>query len=352
MARFLENRVLGEFIVIGKVLIVEDEPIVALDLKQEVEQLGCEVVGVAESAEEALVAVELCRPDLALLDVRIAGSMDGIQTARMLRGGYRIPAVFLTSYSDETTIARAAREMPYGYLTKPFQSCELKATLRVALHKAKMDAGEAAAHREIAATVGGMREGVLMVSREGKVQFMNAAAEGLTGWTLSAAAGRGWKEVLRLSDRRVRALPELCEREDGMSLEEFGWTLTQEGGRTVQVDLSFAPIGNGEQKSGGYVVTVRDAAARMRCQAIDETLEERHSFEHAPMAMVQLDALGHIVRVNKALLQESGVAAESLLGRSLTGLSMDPDPRIAKDLMNTLLKGGTFMATTGPHVVN
>src|ERR1039458_6826798 len=69
----------------GKVLIVEDEPIVALDLKQELETLGCEVLGVAESADEALVAAGVHRPDLALMDVRIVGSVDGIQTAGLLR---------------------------------------------------------------------------------------------------------------------------------------------------------------------------------------------------------------------------------------------------------------------------
>ncbi len=68
--------------------------------------------------------------------------------------------------------------------------------------------------------------------------------------------------------------------------------------------------------------------------------------------MVQLDGNGCIVRVNQALQRESGVPAESLIGRSLTGLSMDPDPRIAKDLMHTLLQGGTFMATPRPRLVN
>src|ERR1035437_8142295 len=98
----------------GRLLIVEDEPIVALDLKQEVEQLGCEVLGVAESADEALVAAGVHRPDLALMDVRIVGSVDGIQTAGLLRAAYQIPVVFLTSYSDETTSARAGGRVPPG----------------------------------------------------------------------------------------------------------------------------------------------------------------------------------------------------------------------------------------------
>jgi PAS domain S-box-containing protein len=336
----------------GKVLIVEDEPIVALDLKQELEMLGCEVLGVAESADEALVAAGVHRPDLALMDVRIVGSVDGIQTAGLLRAAYQIPVVFLTSYSDETTIARAAREMPYGYLTKPFQSGELKATLQVALHKAKVDARQDAAHRKLAATISGMREGVLMVSTEGRVEFMNAAAEGLAGWTLAKAKGRTLHEVLKLNDCNQRAADLLSNREDAISVEEFGWTLRQPDGGLVRVDLSLAPLAGVSGPRKGYVITVRDAAQRMRSQAIEETLDEAHSFDQSPTAMVQLDGDGRIVRVNQALQRESGVPADSLVGRSLTGLSMDPDPRIAKDLMHTLLQGGTFMGTARPRSVN
>ena len=336
----------------GKVLIVEDEPIVALDLKQELEMLGCEVLGVAESADEALVAAGVHRPDLALMDVRIVGSVDGIQTAGLLRAAYQIPVIFLTSYSDETTIARAAREMPYGYLTKPFQSGELKATLQVALHKAKVDARQDAAHRKLAATISGMREGVLMVSSEGQVEFMNAAAEGLAGWTLAKAKGRMLHEVLQLNDCNQRIANLLSNREDAISVEEFGWTLRQPGGGLVRVDLSLAPLAGIFGPHKEFVITVRDAAQRMRCQAIDETLDEAHSFDQSPTAMVQLDGVGRIVRVNQALQRESGVSADSLVGRSLTGLSMDPDPRIAKDLMHTLLQGGTFMGTARPRSVN
>jgi PAS domain S-box-containing protein len=314
--------------------------------------MGCEVVGVAESADEALLAVSACRPDLALMDIRIVGSMDGIQTARLLSSLYGTPSIFLTSYSDETTIARAAREMPYGYLTKPFQSGELKATLQVALHKAKVDARQDAAHRKLAATISGMREGVLMVSTEGRVEFMNAAAEGLAGWTLAKAKGRTLHEVLKLNDCNQRAADLISNSEDAISVEEFGWTLRRPDGNVVRVDLSLAPLAGVSGPRKGYVITVRDAAQRMLSQAIEETLDEAHSFDQSPTAMVQLDGDGRIVRVNQALQRESGVAADSLVGRSLTGLSMDPDPRIAKDLMHTLLQGGTFMGTARPRSVN
>ena len=249
----------------GKLLIVEDEPIVALDLQQEVEELGFEVIGLAESADEALLAVEETRPDLALMDVRIVGSMDGIQTARLLRDAYEVPVIFLTSYSDDETISRAAREMPYGYLTKPFQSRELKATLQVALHKAKVDAGLRAAHRKIAATFKGMHDALLMVSLTGDIQFMNAASEGPPSEVAEGAN------------------------------------------------------------------------------------EEADTFDLVSMPMVQLDGNGHILRVNQALMRESGVAAESLIGRTLKGLSMDPDPRISKQLLRRLLDSDLTVPASAPR---
>jgi CheY-like chemotaxis protein len=191
----------------GKILIVEDEPIVALDLQQELEQFGCEVIALAQSADEALIAVEESQPDLALMDLHIIGSMDGIQTARLLRDAYQVPFDFLTAYSDDATIARAVREMPYGYSTKPFQTRELKATMQIALHNAKLDGGLRRAHGKIAATVDGMHEALLTVSLDGDIQFMNASAERLIGHKREHASGCHLREVLDLRDTGNRPIP-------------------------------------------------------------------------------------------------------------------------------------------------
>jgi PAS domain S-box-containing protein len=336
----------------GKVLIVEDEPIVALDLQQEIEAFGCEVVGTAESADEALMAVERNRPDLALMDVRIAGSMDGIQTARLLRSMYQVPVIFLTSYSDDSTITRAARELPYGYLTKPFQRGELKASLRVALHKAKLDARRRSAHEAMEATVGSMREGVLTISLAHEVQFMNLAAQEITGIKLADARGKKLYDVLNLSDNGQKPLAALDNGADAAAFEGFGLSLRQTGTSRVLVDFSVTPLADARGRRTGFVATLRDAAERLRTQAVEEAFDEVRSFDQAPMAMVQLDGEGNIVRVNEALLQESGIPAEMLLGRSLTGLSMDPDPRIAKRLMHMLLHGDTSVATVRARLMN
>ena len=336
----------------GKILIVEDEPIVSLDLKEELEDMGCEVVGIAESAEEALAAAEHSRPDLALMDIRIVGGMDGIQTAQMLRSGYEIPSVFLTSYTDESAIRRASRQMPYGYLTKPFQSVELSATLEIALHRAEVDAGADEVRRRLETAVTGMREGLVLVTGEGKVQFMNLAAEELTGSNPGEAIGRHWTEVLKLTDPQGRKLPVLTAAEGLLFRDEFGWRLSRSKGSSLAVDLSFAPISNADGRRTDFVVTIRESAGRMRCQAIDEMQRESGCFSDAPMAMVQFDANGHIARVNKALVLESGIQSECLIGRTLTGLSLDPDPRIAKDFLHKLLESDSVISAIRATVPN
>lgn len=333
----------------GKILVVEDEPVVALDLQQEVEQLGLTVVGLAESADEALLVAEENRPDLALMDVRIVGSMDGVQTARLLREAYGIRVIFLTSYSDESTIKRAARELPYGYLTKPFQPRELKAALEVGLHREKAETQHKQEEEAITATVAGMREGVLLLSAAREVRFMNTAAEDLTGWAIEDAKGKTIDELLRLGERNDCLLQ---VNSNEATTEEFGVQLERNGGGRILVDLCMSSLRGHDGERTGWVVTLRDAAERLRSQAVEEALEEGHSFHTAPIAMMQLDASGCIVRVNRTLLEETGVTAECLVGRTLTGLSMDPDPRIARDLLHKLLQGGTQATITRSHAMN
>jgi CheY-like chemotaxis protein len=332
----------------GKILIVEDEPIVALDLQQELEQFGCEVVALAQSADEALMSVEESQPDLALMDLHIVGSLDGIQTARLLRDAYQVPSIFLTAYSDDATIARAVREMPYGYLTKPFQTRELKATLQVALHKAKVDAGLRKAHGKISTSVDGMNEALLTVTLNGDIQFMNSAAERLTGRSREQAAECHLREVLDLRDTRNRPISMPARHGLSGPIEEFGLSLAQPGKPPLLVDLTISPFADAAGVQTGYVLTLRKADERVRSQALEEAFNASDLFELAPLAMVQLDSSGHIVRVNDALLRESGVPVESLVGRTLTGLSMDPDPRIAGKLMHKLLQGGATITTPKP----
>jgi PAS domain S-box-containing protein len=336
----------------GKVLIVEDEPIVAMDLKQEIQEFSYDVVGVAESADDALMIVQDTVPDFALMDIRIVGSMDGIQTARALRHWYHVPSIFLTSYSDDATLSRAARTMPYGYLTKPFKSAELKAALRMGLDRARAEARELAEQAQVTETFNGMPEGIVTVSSKGKVRFMNYAAETLIGRNAADAKGKPVHEVLCISAPQTASLPSFDEWSSRDHGEWLGCALAQPGGGKSYADLALAPLTDSDGQLRGYVITLRDAAERIRRQAEEEIEHERPCFDGASMAMIQLDAEGRIERVNEALLKEANVAAGRVVGRTLTDLNMDPDPRIARDLIPKLLKNAAFVTAVKPQSTN
>ncbi len=103
----------------GTILIVEDEAIVALDLKLQLQELGYTVLGMVASGEAAIAAVAARAPQLILMDVRLQGPIDGIAAAQAIRRKHDLPVIFLTSHSDDDTVQAAARTAPYGYLTKP-----------------------------------------------------------------------------------------------------------------------------------------------------------------------------------------------------------------------------------------
>jgi CheY-like chemotaxis protein len=122
-----------------RVMIVEDEAVVALHLRQELTKLGYCVAGVATAGEQALRMIDDVFPDIILMDIHIQGDLDGIGTASRIPRYLHIPVVFLTAYSEDTTLKRAADTHPYGYLIKPFLDRELHATIKMALERSRAD---------------------------------------------------------------------------------------------------------------------------------------------------------------------------------------------------------------------
>lgn len=116
-------------------LIVEDQIVVALDLEERLERNGYKVCGIAISGVEALALARQYRPALALMDIRLQGEMDGIQTAQILRSEMNVPVIFLSAHSDEATLQRAKLTAPYGFLLKPFDERELRLNIEMALYK-------------------------------------------------------------------------------------------------------------------------------------------------------------------------------------------------------------------------
>ena len=121
------------------IFIVEDEAIVALDLKNNLERIGYSVVGIVPTGEEALEKINDLNPDLIIMDIKLQGSLDGIDTAVILNEKYNVPFIFLSAYSDEGIIERAKHVQPFGYIIKPFGSNNLRTAIEMAMYRDKMN---------------------------------------------------------------------------------------------------------------------------------------------------------------------------------------------------------------------
>ncbi len=117
------------------ILVVEDEALVGMELEEGLTYLGYLVPEVVTRGDEVLGAVERVKPDLVLMDIRISGSLDGIQAAVQVRRNYNIPVIFLTAYNDAQTMARAAEARPFSFLIKPFAESQLASHIEAALKR-------------------------------------------------------------------------------------------------------------------------------------------------------------------------------------------------------------------------
>ncbi|MBL8131283.1 MAG: response regulator [Anaerolineae bacterium] len=123
----------------ARVLIVEDESVVALDLRLTLRRMGYDVIGIASSGEEAVNAAQQAQPDLILMDIRLRGRIDGIQAATLIRSRHDTPIIFLTAQSDETTRKRAESVSSFKIIMKPFSPVDLESSISTALDTKKVD---------------------------------------------------------------------------------------------------------------------------------------------------------------------------------------------------------------------
>src|SRR5579871_6624520 len=167
----------------ARILIVEDERITAEDLRDILTDLGYTVTASVSSGVDAIAQAEATKPDLALMDIRIRGEMDGTETARILRERFNVPVVYLTAHADAATVSRAKLAEPLGYITKPFQEAELHASIEIALHKHREDLKARDKEVLLSSTVRAMSDAVISLNKGEAITLFNPAAEAWTGWS-------------------------------------------------------------------------------------------------------------------------------------------------------------------------
>ncbi len=182
----------------AKILVVEDEGIVAMELQNRLEQMGYSVLGIAATGETAIEKATQLQPDLILMDIKLKGKIDGVTATEQIRAQLDIPVIFLTAYADEYTLQRAKMTAPSGYVLKPFEERELYIAIELALYKHSAESETKTEENWLAHTISEIGDAVIATNAQGQINFMNQAAATLTGWSQTEALGQDANQVFHI----------------------------------------------------------------------------------------------------------------------------------------------------------
>ena len=229
-----------------KILIVEDESIIAQDLQSILEGLGYDASEIATSGESALQKVDTFNPDLVLMDIRITGNLDSMHIAKIILQRFDIPVVYSIAHSNEDLLAKAKTINPYDYVLKPFDARELCISVETAIRRHSLEKKLKDNPWWFKTVLDSIGDGVISTDLQGYISFLNPTAENLTGWLLSEAIGKKATEVFKLLDpdtRQILSNPISQVLKTGRSFNLPQDTLLiQKDGREIYINDNVSPI--------------------------------------------------------------------------------------------------------------
>jgi PAS domain S-box-containing protein len=250
----------GDDMKAATILVVEDEAIVANDLQSRLIGMGYSVPTTSASGQDALQKAKLLTPDLALMDIRLKGEMDGIEAAEQLRDLFDIPCVYLTAYTDDDTLRRAKITEPYGYLVKPFEERELHTAIEMALYRHKVQQQLREKEQWLAAIMPSVQDAIIIASGQGAVISINSVAEKLTGWRQSEAAGQDLRGVFKVAGTTDNPAAQILAGAASAHFESRV-CLVRKDGESLTVNCRAVPVHDEKNNVNGVTVVFRESAS-------------------------------------------------------------------------------------------
>ena len=250
-----------------KILIAEDEGLVALSLKNSLENLGYEVPATAATADEVISKIKEVSPDLILMDIRLKGKADGIEVANQIRKTSRVPIVYITAHSDEKTLKRAKLSEPFGYIVKPYEEKSLHTTIEMALKKAASESAAWHKHNKVSSILRCISEGVVVSDLKGVIEYINPAGRAFTGHSSNIdRVYSSLTDIVKIRDLYSESpvdlpISEATSSRTAVILENL-WL--DRPGSSVPVDITVGAITNNLGIVSGIVVTIRDISTRLK----------------------------------------------------------------------------------------
>ncbi len=294
------------------ILVVEDESIVALDIKIRLQNIGYTVSALAATGEEAIQAAQIHRPDIVLMDIKLQGKMDGVSAAEQIRAQFDIPVIYLTAFADEVTLQRAKITESFGYLLKPFEERELAAIIETAVYKHRIERRLKENEQWLSTTLNSIGDAVIATGPDGTIKFLNPVAEQLTGWTQAEALDKPSVEVfVILNEESLEPLANPVEQvlhsQQRLAINRHTLLVARDR-RQLPIEASAAPIKDEKGATNGVVLIFKDTTEQRAAEAklrdytaqLRAHIEELDAFAHTVAHDLQ-SPLGHMVSMADAV---------------------------------------------------
>lgn len=274
------------------ILIVEDDMLAAQELKGQLERLGYRVIDVASSSAEALHKTEKLHPEIVLMNIRLKGKKDGIQTGSLLHTLHDTPIVYIVDNDSQTTIRRAVATGPFGYIFRPFDEKQIFATIETALVRHQLETKLQQSGQWLNTTLRSIGDGVIATDERGLVRFINPVAMELTGWNHTDAIGKSLYEIFLLVDETSRELVEISGVQDQKphadSKNGINGLLVPRNKLPVPVEANATSIRDGKGQVHGVVLVFRDVTQQR--EAMQEIKRQANRAEVLTQAASQLNS--------------------------------------------------------------
>lgn len=349
----------------SRILVVEDENIVALDIEMRLIGLGYQVVGTADTGQRAIRLTMDEQPDLILMDINLRGEIDGVETAKQIQAERNIPIVFLTAYADDVTFGEAVKTELFGYILKPFDEKELHMAIEIALYRHKTEEklrtaaaenkrlhGEVQlyanqleervemrtaelvqANKRLSLILNSVKEGIIFFNRDSKIEYMNPAAEKITGYSAAQSLGKTgaiWRGIT--SDSTIQQL----EQALAQGLAWQGDVINRrEDGVLFDAALQLMPLVDADDNVQSFLCTQRDVSEMKELERLKARFVSRIGHElrtpltniHLYLDLLERGSAKNYHKYITILRHESKRLNKLIVGfLEISGLDMNTDP--------------------------
>lgn len=299
------------------ILIVEHDTSVAQELQVQLEELGYKVVDIVSSSAEAIEKTVKFRPRVVLMNTRLRGAIDGLQTGSLIRDSQGIPIVYVVDYGSQATIRRVGATGPFGYIFRPFDQKQIFATIETALIRHQLESKLQQSRQWLNTTLTSIGDGVLATDEQGLVRFINPRAMKHTGLSYADAIGKPLSEVFILVDETSRGPIDVLEIHNDQpraaSQPGFEGLLLPKNGPPLPVEANITSIDDRKGRVYGLVLIFRDVTQQR--EALQEIKRQASRAEALLQVAAQLNAhlelktvLSTICEITNRTIKAAGAA--------------------------------------------